>query len=59
MNQASLWAILEAYNVPDIDLLKYLYEYTTVRLPQSEIESVCKDFDGTSPSVLGFPEIPE
>ena len=25
MSQASLWAILEAYNIPDIDLLKSLY----------------------------------
>ena len=33
MNQASLWAILESYNIPDIDLLKSLYENTTVRLP--------------------------
>jgi len=27
--QASLWVILEAYNVPDMDLLKSLYEQTT------------------------------
>ena len=33
MIQASLWAILEVYNIPDIDLLKSLYEHTTVRLP--------------------------
>jgi hypothetical protein len=32
MSQASLWAILEVYNIPDIDLLKSLYEHTTVRL---------------------------
>ena len=30
MNQASLWAILESYGIPDIDLLKSLYEVTTV-----------------------------
>jgi len=34
MSQASLWAILEAYGIPDIDLLKSLYEHTTVRLPE-------------------------
>ena len=39
MSQASLWTILEAYNIPDIDLLKSLYEYTTVRLPQAETGS--------------------
>ena len=39
MSQASLWAILEMYNVPDIDLFKLLYEHTTVRLPQSDMGS--------------------
>jgi hypothetical protein len=34
MSQASLWAILEAYGIPDVDLLKSLYEHTTVRLPE-------------------------
>jgi len=40
MSQASFWAILEAYNIPDIDLLKSLYEHTTVRLPQTDMGSV-------------------
>jgi hypothetical protein len=39
MSQASLWTILEAYDSPDIDLLKYFYEYTTVRLPQTKVET--------------------
>ena len=39
MSQASLWAILEACNIPDIDLLKSLYEHTTVRLPQTDMGS--------------------
>ena len=39
MSQASLWAILEVYNIPDIDLLKSLYEHTTVRLPHSDMGS--------------------
>ncbi len=30
MSQASIWAILEAYGIPDIDLLKSLYKHTTV-----------------------------
>jgi hypothetical protein len=34
MSQASLWAILEAYGIPDVDLLKSLYEHTTVLLPE-------------------------
>ena len=29
MSQASLWVILEMYNIPDIDLFKSLYEHTT------------------------------
>ena len=37
MNQASLWAILEVYNIPDIDLLKSLYEHTTIRLTHSDM----------------------
>jgi hypothetical protein len=37
MSQASLWAILEVYNIPDIDLLKSLYEHTTIRLPHSDM----------------------
>ena len=39
MSQASLWVILEMYNIPDIDLLKSLYEHTTVRLPHSNMGS--------------------
>jgi hypothetical protein len=34
MIQASLWVILEAYGIPDVDLLKSLYEHTTVRFPE-------------------------
>ena len=37
MSQVSLWVILEVYNIPDIDLLKSLYEHTTVRLPHSDM----------------------
>ena len=39
MSQTSLWVILEVYNIPDIDLLKSLYEHTTVRLPHSDTGS--------------------
>ncbi len=34
MSQASLWTILEAYGIPDVDHLTSLYEHTTVRLPE-------------------------
>jgi hypothetical protein len=37
MSQALLWAILEAYDIPDVDLLKSFYEHTTVRLPQTKV----------------------
>jgi len=37
--------ILEAYGVPDIDLLKSLYEHTTVRLPERDMGSVKITFD--------------
>jgi hypothetical protein len=37
MSQASLWVILEVYNIPDMDLLKSLYDHTTVRLPHSDM----------------------
>ena len=40
MSPTSLWTILEAYNVPDVDLLKSFYEYTTVRLKQTEVGNV-------------------
>jgi hypothetical protein len=39
MSQASLWTILEAYDIPDVDLLKSFYVHTTVRLPQTEVGS--------------------
>ena len=39
MSQASLWTILEVYNILDMDLLKSLYEHTTVRLPHSDMGS--------------------
>jgi hypothetical protein len=39
MSLASLWAVLEAYDIPDVDLLKSFYEHTTVRLPQTKVGS--------------------
>ncbi len=39
MIQASLWAILEPYGIPDVDLLKSLYEHTTVRLSEKDMGS--------------------
>jgi hypothetical protein len=34
MSQVSLWTILETYKITDLDLLKSLYEHTTVRFPE-------------------------
>ncbi len=39
MSQASLWTIMEAYGIPDIDLLKSIYEHTTVHLPKRDMDS--------------------
>ena len=35
----------EAYDIPDIDLLKFFYEYTTVRLPQTKVGSAKVTFN--------------
>jgi hypothetical protein len=45
MSQASLWTILEAYGIPDIELLKSLYKHTTVRLPETGMDSAKITFD--------------
>jgi hypothetical protein len=45
MSQASLTTILEAYDIPDVDLLKSFYEYTTVRVPQTEMGSARTTFN--------------
>ncbi len=56
MSQASPWAILEAYKKSDIDLLKSLYEYTTVRLPQTDMESAKITFNtGVAQGSVLFP----
>jgi hypothetical protein len=39
MSQGSLWVMLEAYNIPDVDLLKSFYEHTTVRLDKAIVSS--------------------
>ena len=39
MSQTSLWTIMGAYGIPDIDLLKSLNKHTTVRLPERGIGS--------------------
>ena len=54
MSQASLWAILEAYGIPDVDLLKSLYEH--VCLPERDMGSVKITFNTgvTQGSVLSL-----
>jgi hypothetical protein len=39
MSQAFLWVVFEDHDIPDIDLLKSFYEYTTVGLPHLGIDS--------------------
>jgi hypothetical protein len=36
MKQAALWKIMESYNIPDVDLLKAVYEHSTVRVASNE-----------------------
>ena len=54
MSQTSLWTILEMYNIPDIDLLKSIYEDTIVRLPHSDMgrAKITFNTDVTQGSVL-------
>ena len=33
MNQAALWAVMRAFQIPDVDLLESLYRHTTVKMP--------------------------
>jgi hypothetical protein len=49
MSQDSLWSILEAYEIPDVDRLKSLYEHTTVHLPERDMCSVTNPLS-SSPS---------
>jgi hypothetical protein len=36
MNQAALWKIMESYNIPDVDLLKAVYEHSIVRVASND-----------------------
>ena len=45
MNQAALWAIMRAYNIPDVDLLMSLYEHSTVRVSPNDEQCATITFD--------------
>ena len=45
MSQAALWEIMEAYGIPDVDLLKGLYTNSTVRLAPNDGSSATITFD--------------
>ena len=45
MNQAALWKIMESYNIPDVDLLKALYEHSTVRVAPNDRTCATIRFD--------------
>jgi len=36
MSQASLWALMKAFDIPDVDLLESLYKHTSIYLPTPE-----------------------
>ena len=45
MSQAALWQVMEAYGIPDVDLLKGLYDNSTVRLSPNDASSATIVFD--------------
>ena len=45
MSQSALWAIMRAYNIPDVDLLESIYSKTTVRMHPNDDECASISFD--------------
>ena len=45
MSQAALWEIMEAYGIPDVDLLRGLYANSTVRLAPNDDSNATITFD--------------
>ena len=45
MSQAALWQVMEAYGIPDVDLLRGLYDNSTVRLSPNDASSATIVFD--------------
>ena len=45
MSQAALWQVMEAYGIPDVDLLKGLYQNSTVRLSPNDTANATIVFD--------------
>jgi hypothetical protein len=36
MSEASLWALMKSFEIPDVDLLESLYKHTSIYLPTPE-----------------------
>ena len=45
MSQPALWQVMEAYGIPDVDLLRGLYDNSTVRLSPNDASSATIVFD--------------
>jgi hypothetical protein len=45
MSQSALWAIMRAYNIPDVDLLEAIYKKTSVRMHPNDESCATITFD--------------
>ena len=44
MSQTALWAVMRAYNIPDVDLLEVIYGRTTACMDSDDAESAIITF---------------
>ena len=57
MSQTVLWAVMRAYNIPDVDLLEVIYERTTACMDSDDAECAiitCDPGGGILPSNLYY-----
>ena len=52
MSQAALWAVKRVYGIPDVDLLVWLYEHSTVRMASNDQQCAMITFDTGQGSAL-------
>ena len=45
MSQPALWAIMRAFNIPDVDLLEAMYKHSTVRMKPNSDQNATITFD--------------
>jgi len=45
MSQAALWHMMNIFHIPDVDLLKQIYDSATVRLARNDAENAAIAFD--------------